>query len=111
MNQILILQDSLMKNKNWILANLLYRQTVISDTREFISVCLQALVKRGERHNSEVLMLTILCPPRRVTQLVVSKISTNPCRSRPKLICSDLIRKIQPLASTVEPQLLSSLKS
>ena len=54
-------------------------------------------------------MLIILCwqplPPR-ATHLVVSEI-THICRSRPKLICSDQIRKTQPPASTVVPQLPS----
>ena len=58
-------------------------------------------------------MITILCwhPSPRTAHLVMSKISTHLYRSRPKLIWSHKIRKIQPLTSTVEPQVKSLSKS
>ena len=48
---------------------------------------------------------TMLTPPPRAVHLVVSQISTHLCRSKPKLIWSDQIRKTQLPASTVVPQL------
>ena len=48
---------------------------------------------------------TILTPLPHTANLGVTKISTYICRSRPKLICFNQIRKTQPRASTVEPQL------
>ena len=51
---------------------------------------------RRERHNSQGPTLTILCwhPPPWTAHLVVSKISTHLCQSRPKLISSDQIPKL-----------------
>ena len=67
---------------------------------------------RGTNH--EILLWTLLYwppPPRLVHLSVVSKISTHLCWSRSKLILFHQIRKIQLLASTVEPQLKSFSKS
>ena len=57
------------------------------------------------------IILTPPPPPPCTAHLVMSKISTNLCRLRLKLICFDQIPKTQPRASTVEPQLLVFSKS
>ena len=83
-------------------------------TNEFISFYLQSLVTRVERHNSKGPMLLIPCwtPPTHThTVHLVLKISNNLCRAKPRLICFDQIRKTQPRASTVKPQLAVFTKS
>ena len=61
-------------------------------TNEFISFYLKSLAAQGKRHKLSKHTLTILCllNPPRTALLVVSKISTYFCRSRPKLCTSSI---------------------
>ena len=71
-----------------------YRLSVLGDTR------------RETQFIKPYANYTMLSPlPPRAVHLVMSKISNHLSQSRPKLIWSHQIRTIQPLASTVEPQL------
>ena len=85
---------------------LLYDFVKLSSACFFVDFCLCCIA---------MMISTIILPAAdphhpRVVHLVVSKISNHLCWSRPKLICSDQIRKTQPPASTIEPQLPSCSK-
>ena len=65
----------------------------------FLSICSPwRHEERNTNHNANHTMLT---PPQRAVHLVMFKISTHLCRSRPKLIWSYQIRKTQMLPSTL----------
>ena len=73
----------------------LYNNTNIGSTNEFISFYLQSLETREERHKSEKTTIIILYwHPRHTAQLVVSKISIHFYQSRPNW--SALIRSEKP---------------
>ena len=79
-------------------------------SNEYISFYFRCLETQTIKAYANHTMLTPPPPLTRSVLLVVSKISTHLCRSRPKLIYTDLIRKTQPRASTVELQLTSLFK-
>ena len=66
---------------------------------------------RRDTNHKSLCYLFYIEPTPRTAHVAVPKISTHLCWSWPKLVCFDQIRKTQPCAWKVEPQLVVFLKS